>query len=634
MSKTNKINEANNTSANIWEQKKRVVPIKGMHCRSCEILIEEELLKIDGVNKVNVSEKRGIAEIYYEGELPDKHIETAVCDCGYSLGKDNKSWISKNPRDYDDIIKAGIALAVIYFVAKGLGFFNIAFGSSNNLASLPVVLLVGLTAGLSTCMALVGGLVLGVSARFSEKHPNATSLQKFKPHVIFNLGRIFFFTLFGAIIGYFGSFLQLGPSSIGLLTIAVGGVMLILGLQTVGIFPRLERVKFTLPKGLYKLVGIDTQKQNEYSNRGSFLLGGMTFFLPCGFTQAMQLFAISSGSPVTGALTMGVFALGTAPGLLGVGGLTSLIKGAFAKPFFKFVGLMVIALSLFNISNGLNLTGIRLPDFGALSSVSANSDNTVADPNVTLENGVQIVKMTQNYNGYSPRSFTIKKGVPVKWVITSTDANTCAASILSSQLGIRKYLSLGENVIEFTPSDAGNIRFSCSMGMYTGSFNVVDGSAVGSNSNTNTKGNTYAAAPVANNPAPIAGGSCGGSGGGCGCGGGAKNIKPSANVPAQNVPSTDNTNTQVQLIKATYSVANDIQPNNFTVKANVPVRFEILANDNGAGCMGSVALPGLAQDYYPFQQGQTAVFNFTPTQTGTYKITCAMGVPRGTITVN
>src|SRR3989338_2065238 len=174
--------------------------------------------------------------------------------------------------------------------------------------------------------------------------------------------------------------------------------MLLLGLQTIGIFPRLERVKFTLPKALYKFVGIDTQKQSEYSNRGSFLLGGMTFFLPCGFTQAMQLYAISSGSPVIGALTMGVFALGTAPGLLGVGGLTSLIKGAFAKPFFKFVGLMVVALSIFNITNGLNLTGLTLPSFGRLTTtVSARVGSSAADPNVTLQNGTQIVRMTQNY---------------------------------------------------------------------------------------------------------------------------------------------------------------------------------------------------------------------------------------------
>ena len=460
--------------------KKKIVPIKGMHCRSCEILIEDELLKVAGVNKVNVSEKKGIAEVFYEGEISDEHIEKAVYDCGYSIGKDSKSWVSKNPVDYEDLIKAGIALAFVYFIAKGFGFFNISFGSTNDLTSLSVVFLVGLTAGLSTCMALVGGLVLGVSARFSEKHPYATALQKFKPHLIFNLGRIFFFVILGGLIGYFGSFLQLGPSSVGFLTILVGAVMLVLGLQTIGIFPGLERIKFTLPKGLYKLAGIDTKKQNEYSNEGSFVLGGLTFFLPCGFTQAMQIYAISSGSVLTGSLTMGVFALGTAPGLLGVGGLTALIKGAFSRPFFKFVGLMVMGLSVFNISNGLNLAGVALPVFGAVKTVSATPTPSVTDPNVTMENGVQVVRMTQNYNGYFPKTFTIQKGVPVKWVITSTNSNSCAASIFSSQLGVNKYLKLGENVIEFTPTEDDTIRFSCSMGMYSGTFNVVDSNPKGS----------------------------------------------------------------------------------------------------------------------------------------------------------
>ena len=47
-------------------------------------------------------------------------------------------------------------------------------------------------------------------------------------------------------------------------------------------------------------------------------------------------------------------------GLLGIGGLTSLVKGAFAKKFFKAAGLAVIAFAIFNISNGLGLTGINL----------------------------------------------------------------------------------------------------------------------------------------------------------------------------------------------------------------------------------------------------------------------------------
>ncbi|NCP77121.1 sulfite exporter TauE/SafE family protein [bacterium] len=41
--------------------------------------------------------------------------------------------------------------------------------------------------------------------------------------------------------------------------------------------------------------------------------GALTFFLPCGFTLAMQAYAITTGSFITGALTMMAFALGTAP---------------------------------------------------------------------------------------------------------------------------------------------------------------------------------------------------------------------------------------------------------------------------------------------------------------------------------
>ena len=41
-------------------------------------------------------------------------------------------------------------------------------------------------------------------------------------------------------------------------------------------------------------------------------------------------------------------------------------------------------------------------------------------------------------------------------------------------LGIRSSLKLGENIFEFTADKMGTIRFTCSMGMYTGSFNVIN----------------------------------------------------------------------------------------------------------------------------------------------------------------
>ncbi|MBI4973589.1 sulfite exporter TauE/SafE family protein [Candidatus Roizmanbacteria bacterium] len=604
---------------------KATVHIKGMHCRSCEILVEDELRKISGVTDVKVNEKKGSAYVCYEGNLDNQKIEEAVRNAGYELGfKEKAPLFSKRMQDYKELGFAFLVMVLLYMIGKELGIFNFAIKSGSNYSSLPIVFLVGLTAGISTCMALVGGLVLAASARFVEKHPQASTLQKFKPHISFNAGRIISFFVFGGIIGFAGSFFQLSSTTLGILTIAVGGVMVLMGLQLTEIFPRLNGLQFTLPKGISRALGIKEQSEKEYSHTNSFILGASTFFLPCGFTQAMQLFAISSGNPITGALTMGVFALGTAPGLLGIGGLTSVIKGAFAKPFFKFAGLIVIFMAVFNISNGLNLAGINVNAF--LNQSPAVS--TQADPNVTLENGVQVVKMTQNASGYSPNSFTIKKGIPVKWVVTSEDAFTCAASIVSSKLGIRKNLEAGENIIEFTPTEVGDIRFTCSMGMYSGSFNVIDSNSSSSSSEQSNIGQPTSA-PQAT--AVKAGASCGGGGGGCGCG---AKVQKQAAVDADKTPPVKaEKKDSVQVLNATYSVNEDVKPSKFTVKAGSPVRFDVLAKEDGAGCMGSIMIPGLDNNPQGFEKGKTTSLSFTPTKPGTYTITCAMGVPRGSIIV-
>lgn len=451
------------------EQHTIIIPIKGMHCRSCEISVEQELLKIQNVKKATVSVNSKNAEIVYEGDFPTDKVDKAVIKCGYSVEEDikNTPWISSKSSDYEGILGGILFFLLTIILTKNFGFFNLDTNISKDFSNLYIVLLVGITAGLSTCMALIGGLVLGVAAKFSEQHPNTSTYKKFRPHIIFNLGRIISFFILGGAIGYFGSLFQLNTQIIGVITLIVSIVMLILGIQTLGISPAIDKIKFTLPKSLYSLLGIEKHKQNEYSNKGTFLLGALTFFLPCGFTQTMQLFALASGDAKTGALTMGIFAIGTSLGLLSIGGITAVVKGSFAKTFFKFVGLVVIAMAILNFSNGFNLIGITLPSV-------KSAQNVKIDSNVTTKNGVQIVEMTQKTNGYFPNKFTIKKGIPVKWVVTSETSNSCAASLISSQLGIRKILDLGENTFEFTPDKVGTIKFSCSMGMYKGTFEVVD----------------------------------------------------------------------------------------------------------------------------------------------------------------
>lgn len=438
-----------------------------MHCKSCELLIEDELKSIKGVKTVDISHRNGSATIHFEGtHLDNQDIVQAVKSAGYELGSNEKpAFFSKNVNDYTELGFGLIILIFVYFIAKSLGLFDLNLISSNNYASLPVVLLVGLTAGISTCMALVGGLVLSIAGRYSQENPTASAIKKFIPHIYFNIGRVVSFFIFGAVVGLIGSAFQLSSSVNGILIVLVGFAMILMGLQLTNIFPLLSTFSFTLPKGISKLLGISTNSNSSYSHVSALVMGALTFFVPCGFTQSMQLFAMTTGSPIKGALTMAVFAMGTMPGLLSLGGLTSVIKTKTSGLFFKFVGLVVVALALFNINNGLTLAGFK-------KSSSPEIKAQVEDPNVKMENGVQVVHMEQNAQGYYPNVITVKKGIPVKWIVKSVYPYSCASSLVVQKLNIRTTLTEKEQVFEFTPKESGDIPFSCSMGMYSGTILV------------------------------------------------------------------------------------------------------------------------------------------------------------------
>lgn len=450
--------------------KHRVVPIKGMHCTSCELLIEEELAKVPGVKKVDVDHRSGQATAWYEGAEPDETaICAAVCKAGYEVGVGEQRWFSRDASAHLETLVAAVVVGVAYLVGKNQGWFSLSLGTADRLGNLLFVFVVGLTAGISTCMAIVGGMVLAVSARFSEKHPGVDAKKKFVPHVYFNAGRVAGFAFLGGLLGAAGSTIQPSVGFVAALTVAVALVMVLLGLQLLELFPRLSAWKLTLPKGLAKLLGIRTHSEKEYSHGRAMMLGALTFFLPCGFTQAVQLFVVTQGDVALGALTMGVFALGTAPGLLGIGGLSSVATGAFGRYFFKAAGIVVIALGVFNFQNGVHLLNL-----GAAQATDPEKPESVREPVARKEIEPQVIRMDQLADGYSPNEFTVKKGQPVRWVIDSKESYSCAVSLVVPKIGVKKILKPGENVIEFTPKAVGTIPFSCSMGMYRGVIKVVE----------------------------------------------------------------------------------------------------------------------------------------------------------------
>jgi plastocyanin domain-containing protein len=81
--------------------------------------------------------------------------------------------------------------------------------------------------------------------------------------------------------------------------------------------------------------------------------------------------------------------------------------------------------------------------------------------------------MAVTRSGYSPSNLTIKAGIPVRWKVDGTSAAGCTSIMTIPSLNISQALRSGENIIEFTAPNKGQLAFMCSMGMVRGSFTVI-----------------------------------------------------------------------------------------------------------------------------------------------------------------
>lgn len=564
--------------------KKLKIKVHGTHCASCEVLIERKFKKLDGVEKVRVSYGSGKAEVFASHDIPLRELQEALRGEQYSVGRweDRDSAETAQRKnsltDYFEIGGAFLALVSLYYILRQFDLLP-AFAISEGMGY-GVVFLIGLVAAFSTCIAVVGGLLLAVAEKWSEMHPELSGIQKFRPHIYFNLGRVAGYTVFGAAVGGLGSVLTLSPQVNGYLVIAVSFVMLLLGFQLLHLFPGLRRFSPKMPKFIAHRVHDLSTKD---SKAGPFVLGGATFFLPCGFTQALQLYVLATGDWKVGAITMLVFSLGTLPALVSLSAITSFAKGAFQRVFMKFAGALVILLAVFNINNGMTLAGVNVAVPGIFgSSGIARAETT------PITDGKQIVRMVVNGYGYSPNRFTVTAGIPVEWQIDGRDAAGCGQVLVMPTIGVTKYLSKDAvTTVRFTPTEAGEIPFNCSMGMMTrgSAFTVVP----------NMTG-AVAASAISDSAAP--------------------ECDPSvATCP----PKPD-----AQKFALTVTNERGFYPSTFTVKKGKPVEVEIDAKVPLGGCM-SVMVVAPYDVTLPLKPGKQTLA-FTPTKEGTVYATCSMGI--------
>lgn len=456
--------------------KKHLYAVAGMHCASCELLIEKKLSQLPEIDKVEASSSQKQIVISFRGKPPllEKLNRLLKAD-GYALSENSEPSNSGQENTLQQLALPLFTAAALFLAFIGLNRFGFA-GLVNVTAasSLPAFVLFGLLAGVSTCAALVGGIVLSWSADWQKTAAVGGSLlDKMKPHLFFNLSRLVSYALLGLILGALGSKLGLSLTFNALLVIAVSLLMTANGLKMLGL-KAFKNFQIALPKSFSRRFADEADYQGRLMPG---IMGALTVFLPCGFTITAESLALVSGSSFQGALIMSAFALGTVPGLLAIG-FSAVKMGASSRRevFSRAAGALVLLFAAFNINSQLNVLGLpSLNNFSAADNISENRAGKQAGDLPQLVNGQQVIKMQASAAGYSPAYFKIRAGVPVRWEITDTGTSGCTNAVMSRDLFQGTIgLTPGEtSVKEFTVAQPGRYKFSCWMGMVTGIIDVV-----------------------------------------------------------------------------------------------------------------------------------------------------------------
>ena len=328
--------------------------ITGMHCKACILLTEDELREHPQV--ISAKSNLGMRLVEVQGDFglmsPEKlalELNELLVKHGYHLSVERQEEKRKWSDFFWAVPSALLFIGFFVFLQKA-GIVNLVNVKE---MSYEVAFLIGIVASLSSCLAVVGGLVLSVSASFAKQGDDI------KPQLLFHVGRLIAFFFLGGMIGALGSHFTLSVTGTFILSALTGVVMLFLGLNLLDIFFWTKRVQFGMPKR----IGEFAYRLKDMNHRFTpFLLGAVTFFLPCGFTQSMQVYTLSAGSFLVGALTMTAFALGTLPvlALLSFGPL-GIRSSAYTGVFFKTVGLIVIAFALLTLYGSLVAIGALPP---------------------------------------------------------------------------------------------------------------------------------------------------------------------------------------------------------------------------------------------------------------------------------
>lgn len=509
--------------------KKKLI-ISGMTCVNCQNKIEQKLSETAGIKSAKVSYNKGTADITYDtDEISLKNVIRIVEDMGYrAADRRQKSWA-----ELDRIIWTLILIVSLYVLLQQFGILNLLVPGqlADSGMGYGMLFVVGLLTSVH-CIVMCGGINLSCSIPRQQENAGGSKegrispetgkkaadgrFAAFVPAFAYNAGRVVSYTAIGFLLGAVGMLLgggsAGGPSPFfqGMLKLIAGIFMVIMGINMLDLFPWLKKFGLRMPNFFAAAVG-----KRRGKGGAPFLIGLLNGLMPCGPLQSMQIVALASANPFSGALSMFFFSLGTVPLMLGFGSLVAALGQKFARTVTRVGAVLVTVLGLAMLSQGVSLSGVmterelvyavaalcvlavtasipfskegyrRISILAACAVIAlfvryrqqnaaldAQSAQLQAQEAETLD-GVQVITSELAAGRYP--NITVKAGIPVRWIIDAPDGsiNGCNYRMLIRNYGIEHTFRTGENVIEFTPTEAGTVTYTCWMGMIRGNIFVT-----------------------------------------------------------------------------------------------------------------------------------------------------------------
>lgn len=362
-----------------------------------------------------------------------------------------------------------------------------------------MVLGAGLLAGATTCAVTQGGLLVGLITRQRkalQAHASAprdrgkarsghaqaavtgtSSLSDdLAPVAGFLGGKFISHTFIGLLLGAIGGAVGFNPRVGAVAQWVAGLLMITLGLGSLNV-PGFRALQFTPPASWLNVVRRSTRSQ---STAAPFLLGLAVILVPCGVTISMEVLAASSGSPVTGALVMGLFVIGTAPMFTLYGFLSQRLRFNRAMSFA--LAVLVITFGLITVNAGLVASGSPFSVQalrGSLSGSATVDGNSLLAYRSTLPVGskqgpLQTFTVDARSTGYVPNVIVARANAPIRLTFTSNNVWSCIRATVMPTLGKQVMLpQTGSGDIDLGPLAPGDYPISCSMGMYSATLHVT-----------------------------------------------------------------------------------------------------------------------------------------------------------------